>query len=91
MKGINKTLLGGSLILLVTINLFNLFNLIFNVSMARLLPLSDYGVLTTLIYFVVIFAVFSESIQTVIAKYTSREDSKGKVKDIMIKSFKKAG
>ncbi|NCO11514.1 oligosaccharide flippase family protein [Candidatus Pacearchaeota archaeon] len=91
MKGINKPLLGGSLILLVTINLFNLFNLIFNVSMARLLPLSDYGVLTTLIYFVVIFAVFSESIQTVIAKYTSREDSKGKVKDIMIKSFKKAG
>lgn len=91
MRIFKKSLLGGSLILLVMINLFNFFNLIFNISMARMLSLSDYGILTTLIYFVIIFAVFTESIQTVIARYTSKESSKGKIKDIMSKSFKKAG
>jgi len=89
-KKFTRGLLGGSIILLVTINFFNFLNLIFNVSMARFLTLSDYGIMTTLIYFIIIFAVFSESIQAIITRYVSKEKSKPKVKDISIKALKKA-
>ncbi|MEK6889316.1 MAG: oligosaccharide flippase family protein [Nanoarchaeota archaeon] len=87
---LQKSLLKGSIILLITINLFNLLNFIYNILMARFLTLAEYGALTTLIYFIVIFAVFSESIQAVIARYSTREDNLGKLKNIIKKSFKKA-
>lgn len=87
---INKALIGGSLILLVTINLFNLLNLIFNLAMARMLSLADYGVLTLLTSFIILFSIFGESIQTIISKYSSNEDNPGKLKNILKKSFKKA-
>jgi len=80
----------GSLILLVTINLFSILNFIFNISMARMLSLADYGILTTLISLILIFAVFSESIQTVISRYSTKEKDLGKLKDIMKKGIKKA-
>ena len=88
-KIINKTLIGGSLILLITINLFSLLNFIFNISMARMLSLANYGILTALISIIVIFTVFSESIQTIISKYSTKEKDYGKLKNIIKKSFKK--
>lgn len=86
----NKWLIGGSLILLITFNLFNLLNFIYNFAMARLLSLSDYGTLVSLNYLIITFSIFSESIQTVISKYTTNEKESSKVKDIVIKSLKKA-
>jgi len=85
MNNLTKSIFGGSLILLITINLFNLLNFIFNISMAHLLSLEEYGTLTTLIYFVVIFAIFSESIQTVVSKYSTNEKENGKLKNMFKK------
>ena len=88
---LSKTIIGGSLILLITFNFFNVLNLIYSLAMVRLLSLSDYGVLSTLTYFVIIFAIFSESIQTVISKYTVKEKSASRIKDILFRAIKKAG
>lgn len=90
MLRVNKALVGGSLILLVTINLFNLLNLIFNVAMARMLSLADYGTLTLLTSFILVFSIFNESIQTIISKYSANENDFGKLKNIIYKSFRKA-
>lgn len=90
MKQTTKQLLGGSLILLITFNLFSLLNLIFNSSMSRMLSLADYGILTTLISFLTIFGVFSESIQTIISRYSTHEKNNGKLKNIIKRSLKKA-
>ncbi|MCH7568272.1 MAG: oligosaccharide flippase family protein [Nanoarchaeota archaeon] len=87
----NKGLLKGSIILLISFNLFNFLNFIFNISMARLLTLAEYGVLTTLISLIIIFAIFSESIQTVLSKYTTKEKVRGKLKNLAKKAFRKAG
>lgn len=86
----NRGLLGGSLILLITINIFNALNYFFHFAMARLLSIADYGVLATLYSLIYVLAVFSESIQTVISKYSTREKSDGKLKNILKKSLRKA-
>lgn len=90
MRFLNKQLLKGSLVLLITINLFNLFNLIFNLSMARSLSIENYGILSVLLNLIIIFAIFSESIQTIISKYSTLQITKGSLKTIALKSFKKA-
>lgn len=90
MNKINKSILGGSFILLITFNIFNVLNLIYNLVMVRLLSLEDYGTLSSLIYLVIIFAVFSESIQTVISKYSATETNPGKIKNLIKKSIRKA-
>jgi stage V sporulation protein B len=90
MVKINKALIGGSLILLITINIFNFLNLIFNLAMARMLSLADYGVLTLLTSFILVFSIFGESIQTILSKYSANENNPGKLKNIIIKSFGKA-
>ena len=86
----NKLLIKGSLILLVSFGLFNLFNLLFQVSMARMLDIVDYGILATLFTITYLFGIFSESIQTVIVKYTSNENNEGKIKNILRKSLRKS-
>ncbi len=90
MAEINKTLLGGSLVLLLTFNLFNLLNFLYNFSMVRLLNLSEYGSLTVLLYLILIFGIFTESIQTVVSKYSTDEKDPAKIKNIIKKSFKKS-
>lgn len=87
---LNKTLLKGSLTLLIAFNIFNLLNLLFQFSMARMLSISDYGILATLFSLIYIMAIFSDSIQTIITKYSSRENNPGKLKDILKKTVKKA-
>jgi O-antigen/teichoic acid export membrane protein len=58
--------------------------------MARMLSVSDYGILATLFSMIYIMGIFSESIQLVITKYSSNEKNKGKLKNIFLKSTKKA-
>lgn len=84
------SLLKGSFILLLTLNFFNLLNFIFNVLMARTLSLSEYGELTALINLVVLFAVFSESVQTIVAKYVSENSSEAQSRSLLTRSLKKA-
>jgi len=91
MVSIQKRLIGGSIILLIGFNIFNALNFIFNLSMTRLLTLAEYGVLTTLINIIIIFVVFSESVQTVISRYTAKIKFKTNLKSLLKKTFYKAG
>lgn len=85
-------LVRGSFILFFMIVLYNLFNYVFQISMAKFLGPADYGILAVLMSIIYVFSIPSEAIQTIIAKYTSiflikREH--GKVKDLLIRSLKK--
>jgi len=55
-----------------------------------MLTISDYGVLAALFSTVYILGIFSESIQIVITKFASLENKPGKLKNIFMKSMKKA-
>jgi len=87
---LNKSVVGGSIILLLTYNIYNALNFIFQFSMARLLPVIEYGVLVTLFSIIYILTIFSESIQTVLTKYSSFENDKAKLKNIFKKSLRKS-
>ena len=85
-------LLRGSLVLLIMINLFNLFNFIFHFVLARMLTPAMYGILAVLMSFVGIYAIPAEAIQTVISKHATKFSIKkeyGKIKDVLIVSLKK--
>lgn len=85
-------LVRGSFVLFAMMNIFNFFNYIFHFSMARLLGAADYGILAVLMSIVYIFAIPSESVQTIISGYTSKFNIKkeyGKIKDLLFKSLKK--
>src|SRR3989344_1865955 len=88
-KNIKTGLFGGSLILLITINLFNALNYFFHFAMVRILNSVDYGTLVALMSILYIFNVSTESIQIIITKYISNEKSRGKIKNIIKKSLKK--
>tara|TARA_Y100000310_G_scaffold345526_1_gene465996 strand:+ start:1366 stop:2574 length:1209 start_codon:yes stop_codon:yes gene_type:complete len=87
MNNLTKAIFGGSLILLITMNFFNILNFIFNISMAHLLSLEEYGTLTALISIIVIFAVFSETIQTIVSKYSTNEKNSGRIKGMFKKTI----
>lgn len=80
----------GSIILFVTFGIFNVLNFIFQSSMARMLGPIEYGVfaaITAIIYFV---ATLSESVQIIVAKYTSAfnvEKKIGKIHYLINKIF----
>lgn len=84
-------ILRGSIILLIGFGVFNFLNLVYQFAMARLLSLSEISILSALFSLVYIFAIFSESIQTVVAKYTvSTENNDGKLKGLLIRFFRKS-
>ncbi|MBX4196787.1 oligosaccharide flippase family protein [Candidatus Pacearchaeota archaeon] len=86
----NWSLLSGSIILFVTFNAFQAFNYFFHFLMARFLTVAEYGILATLFSILYILAIFSESIQTILAKYSSQENDPGKLKNIFKKSLKRS-
>lgn len=89
---LKNELVKGSITLFILFNVFNLLNFVFQFAMARMLGPADYGVfaaLVTLIYFI---AIPSDSIQTVVSKYTSKFKVKkelGKIKYLSYKIFRK--
>jgi len=90
LNSLTKQFLGGSLILLITFNLFNLINFFFQFSMARLLSVEHYGILATLFSMLYVIVVFAESIQVVTTKYSAEQENKGKLKNLFKRTFKKA-
>lgn len=90
MSNVNKKLLRGSLILVISFGIFNFFHFLFQFFMARMLNVAEYGVLAALFAIIYILSVFNESIQTIITKYSANEDSPGKLKNIFLKSSRKA-
>jgi len=87
---LNKPLWKGGFILLVTFGLFGFLNFVFQLSMARMLSISDYAIFATLFSIVYVLSVFSESVQTVITKYASVEKEDEKLKNILKRSLKKS-
>lgn len=87
---LNKEIIKGSFILLISINIYNALNFIYQFSMARMLSIEEYGELAALFSIIYIMAVFTESIQTVIAKYASQEKSIGKIKNLFKRSLRKS-
>lgn len=88
----NDELVKGSFILFIMILAFNLLNYLFQISMARMLGPSDYGVLAVLMSLVYILGIPSEAIQLVVSKYTSRfnlKNSFGKMKELIYRSMKR--
>jgi O-antigen/teichoic acid export membrane protein len=86
---LDKRVVKGSLILLISFGLFNFFNFIYQFAMARFLTVAEYGVLATLFAIIYIFAIFSESVQTVIAKYTVESKNNGQLRSLIRKSIAK--
>jgi len=87
-------LIVGSFILFIMMSLSNFINYLFHFSMARFLGPEDYGILATLMSIIYIYAIFGESIQTIMSRYTSNLNSNnelGKIKDVIIRSLKKFG
>jgi len=86
-------LIKGSFILFAMLGIYNVFNYVFQISMARLLGPADYGILAVLMSIIYIFAIPSEAIQNFITKYTSIfnvHNKLGKTKDLMFRSLKKS-
>ena len=87
---LNRALIGGSIILVVTFGIFNVLNYVFHLGMLRMLTVAEYGVLATLLAIVYIVSIFTESIQTVLVKYSARENNLGKAKNLFMRSLHKA-
>lgn len=87
LKMLDKKVMRGSFILLIAFGLFNIFNFVYQIAMARILSTEEYGVLATLFAIIYIFAIFSESIQTVIAKYTIESKNFGQLRNMLRKSI----
>lgn len=68
---VRHPLISGSAIILIGSLVGNFFNYIFNLSMGRLLSVSEYGILASLISIISIFSVFSSTITTVFTKFSA--------------------
>jgi len=90
MMKFNKALLGGSIIFLIGSNLYQALNFGFHFCMARMLTPADYGILATLFSIVYMTGIFSESLQTIVAKYSSGEKDNGKLKNLVKRTANKA-
>lgn len=90
MVELNKNLLKGSIILVIAFGFFNFFNFLFQLIMARMLTVAEYGILAALFSILYALLVASESVQTILTKFSANESDKGKLKNLLRKSVKKA-
>lgn len=84
-------LLGGSAVLLVTLNLANALHFVFHIAMARMLGPAGYGALAALLAILYVLNVFAESVQTVVARYASSESAPGRLHDLLRRALRKGG
>lgn len=92
-KFISSELGKGTIVLFITINIYNFLNFFFHFAMGRMLGPVDYGTLAVLMSIVYIFGAPAEAIQNIISKYTSKFSVKkeyGKTKFLFKKSLTKA-
>ena len=87
---LNRGLIKGGITLLIAFGFYNLFNFLYQFSMARMLTVSDYGILAAIFSLIYILSAFTESIQIIITKYSSGEGD-GRLKNILKRSLRKAG
>jgi len=85
-------LVKGSLILLISMNIFNFLNYIFHFVSARLLEPVDYGILATLMSIIYLFNIPHDTIQTITSRYATKfnvNKEDGRIKNLMIKSIRR--
>ena len=81
-----------TIIFFIGLNIFNFLNFMFHFFMGRMLGPADYGVLAVLMSLIFIHGVPTESIMTIISRYTSKfnvKNEKGKINYLMKKSLAK--
>ena len=91
-KIVSNELVRGSFVLFITFNIFNILNFVFQFSMARMLGPVEYGVFAVLMSMLYFMAIPSDSIQTIVSRYTSKfnvKEENGKIKSLITKSLKK--
>ena len=91
-KIVSNELVRGSFVLFITFNIFNILNFVFQFSMARMLGPVEYGVFAVLMSMLYFMAIPSDSIQTIVSRYTSKfnvNGENGKIKSLITKSLKK--
>lgn len=82
----------GTLILFITINIYNFLNFLFHFVMGRTLGPTGYGTLAVLMSLIYIYGIPSEAIQNIVTKYSSKYNSKsemGKIRYFIEKAFRK--
>ncbi|MEK6908511.1 MAG: oligosaccharide flippase family protein [Nanoarchaeota archaeon] len=80
-------LVRGSLVLLSLVGIFNVLNFVYHLLMVRIMPVEDFGMLKRVFAFLYIGAIFMESVQTVVVKYSSNfRKNDGKLKNIFLRS-----
>ncbi|HEX4959512.1 MAG TPA: oligosaccharide flippase family protein [Thermoanaerobaculia bacterium] len=84
-------LLGGSVVLLVTLNVANGLHFAYHIAMARMLGPAGYGALSALLAILYVLNVFAESVQTILARYASREPDPGRLHDLLRRALRKGG
>ncbi len=89
MRRPDPKLLGGSVLLLVTLNLANALHFGFHMGMARRLGPEGYGALASLLSILYVLNLVAESIQTVLARYTAKEPDPGRLHDLLARSLRK--
>lgn len=82
-------LLGGSAVLLVTLNIANALHFVFHIAMARMLGPAGYGALAALLAILYVLNVFAESAQTIVTRYASREPDPGRLHDLLRRALRK--
>jgi O-antigen/teichoic acid export membrane protein len=87
---LDRKLMRGSIILLVSFGIFNFLNFMFHFSMARLLTVAEFGVLSTLFSIIYILSGLSESIQVTITKYAANQEDDGKLKNMLKRALRKS-
>ncbi len=89
MINFKNKLIKGSLILLFLVGIFNVLNFLYHLLMARIMSIEDFGLLKRVFAFMYIGAIFMESIQTVVVKYSSKSNQEyGKLKNIFMRTTK---
>lgn len=85
----DKRIIRGSFVLIIAFGLFNLLGFFYQFAMARMLSVSDYGILSVLFAIIYIFNIFADSLQTVITKYTVESKNSGQLRNLLRRSVKK--
>lgn len=87
---IHKGVIKGSLILLISTGLASFLHFFYQIIMARMLTLAEYGILAVLSSIIYVMLMFSESIQTIIVRQATLEKEEPRLKNILKKSLRKA-
>lgn len=76
-KIVRHPLISGSAIIFIGSFIANLGNYIFNLAMGRMLPVSDYGMLLSLVSVIGLLTVFQSALTTIFAKFSAKFTASG--------------